>query len=198
MLKIGITGSIGSGKSTVAHIFEVLGVAVYYADIRAKELMSASEEIRQKVIQLFGKEAYFENGNLNRKHIAQIAFSNAAMLQQLNKTVHPIVFADFDTWCLEHQHAPYIVKEAALMFETDSYLSLNKIITVTSPEHIRIERVKQRDGIDEQAIRERMKQQFTQEEKLKRSDYEIRNNETEFLIPQVLALHQKFVSDNLS
>lgn len=194
MLKIGITGSIGSGKSIVCKIFEQLGVPIYNADERAKILMISNAEIIAKVKLLFGNESYTETGELNRKHLSDIAFNNKDLLTQLNQIVHPIVFKDFDNWLLEKEqlNIKYILKEAALMFETDSYKKLDKFIVVTAPMELRISRTMQRDSILKEQVLSRMNNQLSQEEKLAKADYEIINNEQTSLIEQVFSLHQQF------
>lgn len=193
MKKIGITGCIGSGKSTVSKIFAQLGIPVYDADSRAKELMVKSPPLIQGIIDLFGIESYNPDGILNRPHISSKAFEDTSLLQSLNALVHPAVFKDFDDWCLQ-QTSPYIVKEAALMFESDSYKLLDQIIVVTAPEELRIKRTMLRDHISREAVLSRMKNQMTEEEKLARGHFEIKNNDQELIIPQVLALHHKFLS----
>lgn len=191
MKKIGITGCIGSGKSTVSRIFAQLGIPVYNADTRARELMVHDPEVTERIRALFGSAAYLTDGSLNRKHISGLAFHNADLLVKLNAAVHPAVFADFDSWCAA-QHTPYVLKEAALMFETDSYKQLDEVIVVTAPEELRISRAMERDGTSREAVLNRMNSQLSEAEKLARGQYEIRNNEQELLIPQVLALHQRF------
>lgn len=192
MQKIGITGSIGSGKSIVCKIFEQLGVPIYNADERAKLLMISNAEIINKVKLLFGHESYSETGELNRKHLSDIAFNNKDLLTQLNQIVHPIVFKDFDNWLLkkEQLNINYIIKEAALMFETDSYKKLDKFIVVTAPMELRISRTMQRDSILKEQVLSRMNNQLSQEEKLAKADYEIINDEQTSLIEQVFSLHQ--------
>jgi dephospho-CoA kinase len=192
MLKIGITGCIGSGKSLVTKIFAQLGVPVYDADSRAKYLMNHSEELRKQLIELLGEQAYSEDGYLNRLFVAGAVFENTILLNKLNGLIHPAVFHDFDKWITEHAQATYIIKEAALMFETDSYKQLDQIITVTAPQKLRIERVVKRDRVSESDVLKRMNNQLSQEEKLSRSQYEVINDESVLLIPQVLSLHQKF------
>jgi dephospho-CoA kinase len=191
MKRIGITGSIGSGKSTVVALFAHLGVPVYDADSRAKLLMVTSPALIGGIKQLFGEEAYLANGELNRQQISAKAFHDKDILTRLNALVHPAVFKDFDEWSAQQQ-SPYVIKEAAIMFETDSYKQLDEVIVVTAPEELRIQRTMQRDNISREAVLSRMKNQFSQEEKLALGQYEIRNNETELLIPQVLHLHSHF------
>lgn len=193
MKKIGITGSIGSGKSTVSRIFAALGIPVYDADSRAKWLMVSNPTLIAEIQQLLGTDAYLPSGELNRSHIASIAFHDPAVLSQLNALVHPAVFHDFDDWCAQ-QHTAYVVKEAALMFESDSYKQLDEVIVVTAPEELRITRTIIRDNVTRDAVLSRMKNQLSQEEKVARGHYEIRNNEQELLIPQVLTLHARFTA----
>lgn len=195
MQKIGVTGSIGSGKSLVCSIFKQLGAPIYNADDSAKLLMISNAEIISTVKSLFGSESYLADGSLNRAHISAIVFNNKTLLTELNKTVHPIVFNDFDNWILEQKKLdiPYIIKEAALMFETDSYKGLEKFIVVTAPLKLRIERTMNRDNITEEQVQARMNNQFTQEEKLAKANFEIINDDKHPLIEQVVKLHQQFL-----
>ncbi len=196
MKKTGLTGSIGSGKSTVAHIFAALGVPVYDADSRAKLLMITSPALISQIKKLFGEDAYLSDGSLNRPFIAQQAFHNKQLLSQLNALVHPAVFDDFDHWCAQQAQAgaTYVIKEAALMFESDSYKQLDEVIVVTAPEPLRIQRTIARDGISEDAVLARMKNQLSEAEKKQRAQHEIINDEQQLLIPQVLKLHAGFCS----
>jgi dephospho-CoA kinase len=193
MKRVGITGNIGSGKSTVAAIFALLNVPVYNADYRAKTLMTENALLVQQIKHIFGNEAY-ENGQLNRAYIASKAFTQKELLEQLNDAVHPAVFEDFDEWCLSQKTA-YIVKEAALMFESDSYKQLDEIIVVTAPKELRIARTIARDGISKEAVENRMRNQMSESEKKALSQYEIINDEQMMIIPQVLSLHQLFLKN---
>lgn len=192
MKKIGLTGGIGAGKSTAAKLFEFLGVPVYYADDAAKELMNIDATIREKIISSFGNETYLDN-ILQRKILAKKVFGNELEIQKINAIVHPVVFAHFDQWCLERSHLPYIVKEAALIFETILYQKLDKVIHVTAPEELRIARVMLRDGCSKQDVLDRIARQLGEEEKLKRADFILYNDEIHPLIPQVVSLHQKMM-----
>jgi dephospho-CoA kinase len=192
MKKIGITGSIGSGKSTVTKLFATLGIPVYDADSRAKTLMVSSPTLISNIQHLFGAEAYLSDGSLNRTFIAQEAFHNKQLLTQLNALVHPAVFDDFDQWCAQQSPATYVIKEAALMFESDSYKQLDEVIVVTAPETLRIQRTIARDGLTAEAVIARMKNQLSEDEKRKRAQYEIINDERHLLIPQVLKLNELF------
>lgn len=190
-LRVGLTGGIGSGKSTVAKIFETLGIPVYYADDRAKELMNTNEALREKIKQLLGPEAY-EDNILKRDVVASKVFGNAALLQQLNALVHPITIADAEAW-MQAQQAPYAIKEAALLFEAGADKALDNIITVTAPQELRLKRVIQRDGSTAQKVQERMNRQMPEAEKISRSHFVIYNDETQLLIPQVINLHQQLI-----
>ena len=193
MLKVGITGNIGSGKTTVSKIFEVLGIPVFYADDEAKKVMVNDAILVDAIKENFGAEAYFADGTLNRKHIAGIVFNNQAELLKLNAIVHPATFRAFDNWLPQHVGAPYILKEAALLFESDSYKMCDKTIMITAPLDMRVARVMERDGLSKAEILSRDIKQFTQEVKLGLADYSIKNDNTELVIPQVLKLHSMFI-----
>ena len=192
MLQIGITGGIGSGKSTVCEIFKVLGVPVYDADSRAKMLMTEDSALVNKIIQSFGEEAYLSDGVLNRDYLAQHVFSNKSQLEKLNGLVHPAVGIDYKKWSSE-QNAPYVIKEAALLIESGSYKQLDKLVVVSSPMELRIERIQQRDPFrSKQEIEGIIKNQLSDEERESYADYILKNDENELLIPQVTELDQDF------
>ena len=195
-LKIGITGGIGSGKTTVCRIFELLGIPVFYADVAAKEVMHTDEELMNGIVDAFGVKAFSDEGILNRKYIADLVFNDKKALEMLNALVHPAVFRAFDTWLLKHKDQPYVLKEAALLFESGSYKMCTHSILVKAPEELKIKRVVQRDNITETEVRLRMARQFSDEEKEKMADYIILNDEKQLLIPQVLQLHESFISMN--
>ena len=192
MLKIGLTGGIGSGKSTVAKVFETLGIPVYYADDVAKRIMNENEELRNKIIAHFG-EASYERGQLNRAHISGQVFNDVEKLNLLNSLVHPVTIADAETW-MQLQKTPYAIKEAALIFEANAQQHLDYVIGVTSPADLRLKRVMERDGIAAEKVQARMDKQMNEEEKMKRCDFIIYNDEKQLLIPQVVALHEKLVA----
>ena len=194
MLKVGITGNIGSGKTTVSKIFEILGVPVFYADDAAKHVMVEDATLIDALKAEFGKESYFNDGSLNRKHIAGIVFNNEAELAKLNAIVHPAVFRAFDNWVVNVKNAPYVMKEAALLFESSSYKMCDKAIMVTAPLELRINRVMQRDSLSRAEIESRNARQFSEEKKIQLADFVIRNDDTELVIPQVLELHKQFSS----
>ncbi|MGZ3755211.1 MAG: dephospho-CoA kinase [Mucilaginibacter sp.] len=194
MLKVGITGNIGSGKTTVSKLFELLGVPVFYADDVAKSIMVTDDLLIEEIKLAFGNDAYFTDGSLNRKYIAGIVFSDEKQLAKLNSLTHPAVFRAFDQWVAKITDSPYVVKEAALLFESTSYKMCDKSIMVTAPLEMRIARVIKRDGISRTEIESRNSRQFTEEKKIELADYIIKNDETELVIPQVLKLHQEFLA----
>lgn len=192
MLKIGITGGIGSGKSTVSRIFELLGVPVYYADDRAKDIMVRDPELTAQVKHHFGEEIYNADGTLNRKLLGNIVFNDKDKLALLNSLVHPATIRDSDNWA-QQQTTPYVLKEAALLFETESFHHLDKVIAVFAPQPLRIHRVMKRDNVTRNEVLARMYKQIDETIKMRLSDYVIHNDEQHMVIPQVLALHKKFL-----
>jgi dephospho-CoA kinase len=195
MLKIGLTGNIGSGKTTVAKVFEVLGIPVFYADEESKKTMTTDAVLIAGVKEAFGNESYFEDGTLNRKHIAGIVFNNADELKKLNALTHPAVFRAFDNWVLQFDSkVPYVIKEAAILFESGSYKMCDKSILVTAPLEVRLQRVIERDKLSYDEAAARDARQFSEEKKLRLADYSIKNDGSQLVIPQVLALHQQFLS----
>ena len=193
MLKIGITGGIGSGKTTVCKIFELLRVPVFYADDEAKKLMNDDFNVKNQIETLFGSESYLDSGILNRKHIAQIVFHDKTKLEALNAIVHPAVFNAMDIWSSK-QKTKYVLKEAALLFESKSYLKNDYNILVNCDLDLRIERVSKRDLLSYHEIKARIDAQFPEDEKQKLANFMIFNNEQQFLIPQVIKLHQHFLN----
>lgn len=191
MLRIGLTGGMGSGKSTVAKIFETLGVPVYYADQAAKKLMHNHPGLQEQITRLFGPQAY-ANGILQKKVIADAMFKDPEKVQAMNRIVHPVTIQDAEQW-MEQQHAPYALKEAALIFESGSEKYLDAVIGVSAPLPLRIQRIQQRDGLSTEDILNRMKNQFNETEKMNRCDYIIYNDEQHRLIPQVLELHNRLM-----
>lgn len=191
MLKVGITGGIGSGKTTVAKIFETLGIPVYYADDAARRIMNENEMLRNKIIEQFGPETYI-NKELNRKQLSSLIFNNEEKLALLNSLVHPITIEDAESW-MAQQQTPYAIKEAALIFESDAWKYLNKVIGVSAPYNLRIQRTMARDHVSKEAVESRLNKQMNETEKMNRCDFIINNDETELLIPQVIALHEKLL-----
>ncbi|MGI4835789.1 MAG: dephospho-CoA kinase [Janthinobacterium lividum] len=197
MRRIGITGGIGSGKSVVARLFVALGVPVYDSDSRAKWVMAHDLGLRAQLLAAFGAETYDAAGQLNRPYLARVAFADPARLAQLNGLVHPRVGADFATWAAQQAAAghAYVLKEAALLFESGAYQGLDKIITVFAPPEVRQARVLQRDAHRTAAdVARIIAQQLPEAERLGRADYVVYNDDSQLVIPQVLALHQQWVS----
>lgn len=195
MIKIGITGGIGSGKSTVCRVFETFGVPVFYADTVAKEIMVTDKILVAGVKEAFGLESYEETGKLNNKHIAAIVFNDKEQLARLNALVHPAVFRAFDSWISTIPvRVPYILKEAALLFESGSYQLCDKSVLVTAPVADKIKRVMDRDGISSGQVEARMDKQMGDEEKSEMADFLIRNDGSQSVIHQVLQLHHQFLN----
>ncbi len=194
-MRVGITGGIGSGKSTVCHIFETLGIPVFYADTWAKQLINTDPVLRAGVTAIFGPEAYTSEGEYNRPEVARMAFGQPEKLTALNALVHPAVEAESRDWHERQAKSgvPYTLKEAALMVESGGHKYLDFLIVVTAPEPLRIQRVVQRDGLAEEQVRERIRNQLPEAEKVKWADFLIQNDGTQHLIPQVVAVHQKLI-----
>jgi dephospho-CoA kinase len=193
MLKIGLTGGIGSGKTTVAKVFEALGIPVYYSDEAAKRLMHTNEEIKAAITRHFG-EASYSDGKLDRKYLAAQVFGNEEKLNLLNSITHPATIADAAAW-IGQQSSPYIIKEAALLFESGSWEGLDRIIGVSAPEELRVARVMERDGVSKVEVMRRIQGQLNEEEKINRCDFVIINDEEQPVIPQVLSLHAQLLRE---
>lgn len=191
MLKVGLTGGIGSGKSTVAKIFELLDVPVYYADAASKRLYHTDAHLMQQMKDHFGTDVY-THGLLNRAKLSEVVFNNPEKLALLNSLVHPPTLRDAAAW-MAQQKTPYSIKEAALLFETGSASGLDCIIGVSAPQSLRIKRVMNRDGLSRAEVLQRLHRQVPEEIKMKLCDYVIINNEQQAVIPQVLALHQQLL-----
>lgn len=187
--RVGITGGIGSGKTTVCHLFEALGIPIYYADDRAKWLLGHDEALIKAVKGLLGEEAYVE-GQYNRAYVGEVVFKNPKLLAQLNAISHPAVEADSRKWHESFVNVPYTLKEAALMIESGSHRYLDYLIVVIAPEALRIERVMRRDRVDAAAVRSRIARQMAEDEKIKLADWVVVNDGQHALIPQVWAIHQ--------
>ena len=193
MLKIGLTGGIGAGKTTVAHIFEVLGIPIYFADDAAKKLMNENENLRQEIIKNFGSESYVD-GKLNRRFLAEAIFSDSKKTLLINSIIHPATLADAEKWFHEQQ-GPYAIKEAALIFEANAENNLDLVIGVSSPLEIRLQRVMKRDGISLEAVEKRMQHQMEENKKMERCDFIIFNNDKDLLIPQVISIHENLLQN---
>lgn len=191
-MKVGITGGIGSGKTTVCKVFELLGIPVFYADEEAKKLMIQDEDLIAEVKSVFGTESYLENGALNRKYLAARVFTDPKELERLNSLVHPAVFKAFDRWT-QMQGTPYVLKEAALLFESGSYRDCDHTILVTAPIELRVQRVMKRDNLSEAEVQNRIRRQLTDEAKGKLAGFVLTNDEKHLLIPEILSLHLRFL-----
>lgn len=188
MKQVGLTGGIGCGKSYVAKLFRELGIPVYEADSAARRLQENDPQLVAAMKDLFGAEAYLENGKLNSKAIGAQVFADAGKMKQLNALVHPAVKTDFINWVSAQHNVPFILKEAAILFESGTNEGLDAVIVVTAPEELRIRRVMERDKITEADVKKRMAAQWPEAEKIKRATFVIHNDEQQLLLPQVLAV----------
>jgi len=194
-LKIGITGGIGSGKSTVCKMFMVLGIPVYNADNRAKALMLENDGLVADMIRAFGPDTYTEDGSLNRTYLSERVFGNADELSKINALVHPRVTEDFNHWVGAQFGVPYVLKEAALLFESGSYRAMDKIITVTAPLKQRILRIMLRDyHRTRNQVEDIIRNQMPESQKAKQADFVIINDDKHFLIEQVLKIHDFLIA----
>lgn len=186
-LAIGITGGIGSGKSTVCKVFKLLGVSVFEADLVAKNLINSNAEIRNGLIQHFGKDIYSSDNNINRKMLANLIFNDDLLMENVNRLVHPAVRNEYMNW-IKQQNSAYIIHEAAILFESGFYKMMDYTILVSAPEEIRIDRVTGRDNIAREKVRLRMLKQLTDEEKRKLAGFELVNDNKKLLIPQIIEI----------
>ncbi len=192
MYKVGITGGIGSGKTTVAKAFKELGVPVYYADDEAKKLTNTNAEIKEALIELIGEEVY-EGGLLNRKLLASKIFSDKVLLEKVNAIIHPAVANHFKEW-VANQTSAYVLKEAAILFESGSYKQLDATIVVSADEGVRVKRVMERDGSTKEEVLNRMANQWNEDQRLALADYVIKNNTTkELLVKQIQQVHEDII-----
>jgi len=188
MKKVGITGGIGSGKSMVCSIFIALGIPVYYSDKVARKLMETDAIIRQNLVRLLGNEVY--NGfEPDRYKISELIFKDPDLLKKVNQIIHPGVAADFADWCGKHKDLPYIVHESALLFESNFFTLLDIVVTVTCPVEIRLQRILTREGMTPEKAENIMHNQLSENEKVKRSHYQINNDGSTLVLPQVLKIH---------
>ena len=190
MIKIGITGGIGSGKSTVCKVFKVLGIPVFEADQVARQLMNSDAKVRIQLISLFGSTVYLADQTIDRTFLSAIVFNNPSLLAALNSIVHPAVRNAFDDWCKDQQ-SPYVLHEAAILFESGFYKLMDKTIAVAAVESERVQRVMKRDNTSEQQVRQRISNQWTDEQRVKLADFVISNNDNELIIPQIVEIDKK-------
>ena len=193
MIKVGLTGGIGSGKTTIAHFFEILGIPIYYSDSKAKALMMRNLSLKKQLTDVLGRTAYLETGELNRKYISDLIFNNQSLLEQINAIIHPFVEEDFEEFCSLHKDKSYVIKESAILIETKLYTQLDKIILVISESTQRVQRVMDRDALSQESVLQKISKQFTDQEKRKFSDYIIENNNNKLLIPQLLSIHNQLL-----
>lgn len=188
---IGLTGGIGSGKSTVAAIFRTLGVPVYEADAASKEIIDTDKQLQQKLQKLLGDEVV-KQGRIDRPYMARKIFNNDELLQQANALIHPAVGEHFKEW-YGQQKAPYIIREAAILYESGTHKDCAKVVVVTAPEQMRIDRVVKRSKTTEEEVRQRMAKQWPEEEKVKRADYVVNNDHSDSVVKQVLKIHEDII-----
>lgn len=195
ILKVGITGGIGSGKSIICRVFASLGVPIYDADSRARWIMNNHPILKKEVMAEFGAEAYDHNGQLNRPYMAELVFNDSNKVKALNAMVHPKVGQDFIDWATNYPNAPYLLKEAALMFESGSSKALDYVITVFAPKNVRIRRVLKRDPQRSEAqVKAIFGKQLAEEEKIQRADFVVYNDDQQMVLPQVIKLHKQFLN----
>ena len=193
MIVIGLTGGIGSGKSTVSRLFEIMGIPVYIADTESKRLAESSPVIREKLSKKFGKDL-FEGGKLNKTLLASLIFENEENRLFVNSVIHPEVLIDFDQWKSQQTNSPAVIIETAILFEIGLHKTVDISVTVAAPEELRIRRVELRDGLSRESIISRIRSQFPEEEKIRRSDYVIYNDDRQALIPQIEKLELRVKS----
>jgi len=195
MLKIGLTGGIGSGKSLICEIFSELGVPVYVADDEAKKLMDGNTSLKGQISDIFGEKAYVD-GKLNRKYIGSIVFKEAFKLKKLNALIHPVVQEHFQQWAKDLDENPYVIEEAAILFESGASEGMDYTIYVKAEESLRISRVVERDKVTVDAVRERIASQWPEIEKEKRADFIIYNEKDSMILPQIVDLHKTLLELN--
>lgn len=190
-LIVGITGGIGSGKSTVCRVFKLLGVPVFEADLAAKKLYDTNEELKHGLIRLFGEKIYTPDGRLDRKKLASVIFNNDLHLARVNELVHPIVRNEFSKWLENYKSSPYVIHEAAILFESGFYKMMDFSILVSAPEEQRLERVIARDGATKEMVKKRMEKQWPDEKKQKLADRVLINDNKNLIIPEIIQIDKR-------
>jgi dephospho-CoA kinase len=190
--KLGITGGIGSGKTSVCRVFEVLGIPVFSADRAAQEIIEKNKDIIAGINSITGKDLY-KNGNLDRSELASIIFNDTTVLKKVNSLVHPVVFDHFAKW-ISIQSTPYVILEAAILFESGASAVVDKIATVVAPVEQRVKRIMLRNMLSEEQIMERMRNQIDDEERIRKSDFVINNSENDIIIPSILRIHNEILT----
>ncbi len=194
MKKVGITGGIGSGKTTVCKVFELLGAPVFYADDESKKLLFNDADIKRKILEAFGDAVLSASGFVDRMLLSSVVFNNKEKLEQLNAILHPAVGHRFEQWVEEKKQHPYILKEAAILFESGAYKQVDMVITVTAPVSLKIQRAMKRDNITMEQVEQRILNQMSDEDKMARSQFVVHNDEQHLLIPQILKIHSELIS----
>ena len=194
MILAGLTGNIGSGKTTVSRLFTMFGVPVYHADEKGKQFLG-HDEVTAQVISLFGRGILANGQEIDRKKLAAVVFGDKEKLSKLNEIIHPMVRADFRQWVDKQKGHPYAIQEVAILFESGLAGDFDKIVLVTAPESLRIGRVCKRDGVDEESVRQRIRHQWSEEDKIPLSDYVIQNDESSLLIDQAAVIHRQLLKD---
>lgn len=192
IMKLGVTGGIGSGKTSVCKVFNILGIPVFSADDEAKTIMETDEDLRSKVNFIAGKEMY-SNGSLDRVELARLIFNDEKLLEKINNVVHPVIFEKFNRW-VNSQSADYVILEAAILFESGATVLVDRIVTVVAPVEERIERVMRRNNLSRDQVMERIRNQSTDEEKVRRSDYVINNSDNEMILPAIIKIHRDLLA----
>lgn len=195
MLKIGITGGIGSGKSTICNLFRNLGVPIFSSDEEGRKILNEDEEVREEIKKLYGQDMFHSNGEIDRPRLASLVFSDPTAMENVVNLVHPKVQAKYEKWCVKNESSPYTLKEAAILFESGYYHDLDKIINVFAPKEVRMERVIKRDKSIKEEVMKRMRFQYTDEERNKLADFILMNEDLDSLLPQVMELHEIFVNE---
>jgi len=191
---VGITGGIGSGKSTICKVFKHLGIPVYNADDKGKSILQTNKRVKEKVVSLFGRNIFDSAGALDTRSLADIVFTDSSKLKLLNDIIHPAVREDFIKWKENYCDVPYLIKEAAILIESGSYKDCDTIIVVSAHESLRILRVIERDSLSEKQVKRRIDQQLNEDKRVQYADYIIDNNEKTLVLPQILKIHEDLIS----